>query len=245
LYIKRGVCSPLDVVLAECRTRTRSISGSAELVEVRSDSKMRGIVEYWATGVKQYSSEYWTIVRNAFGFNGLGVPLQRAVVVGARVKARESSDSLYQYTFLWIVDPKAYGSLGVTCRYVVELRQAMCDLFRLHKVEIVMHDEDIEDMERSMRDACNEFANVEFVEEYLPTGDPKSKLDRKVHVRRKLDDASPAVALEESSEKASEKEEVQASPVERRVEVARYSPPESVDSFSDDDDVPEPSDDDD
>lgn len=106
--------------------------------------------------------------RNGFQFNGLGIPLQRVLVVGARVKARKSSDSLYQYTFLWVVDPKAYGSIGVTYRYVAELRQAMCDLFRLHKIEIVMHDEDIEDMERSMRDACNEFANVEFVESMFP-----------------------------------------------------------------------------
>jgi hypothetical protein len=240
-YIKRGVSSPLDSRLEECWTQNGDTSESVELSEVRVDYEMKAVVEYWATGVRQYSSEYWTIIRNAFAQNGLGVPLQRVMVVGARVKSRESNDSLHQYTFLWIVDPKAYSGLGVTYRYLSELRPAMCGLFRLRKSENLFYDVDIEDMERSMRDACNEFPNVQFVEEYFPTEESKSKLDRKVHVRRKLEDVATEAVAQQSLESA----DVQECSRGARVEVARYSPPESVACFPEDDDAPEPSDDED
>ncbi|KAH1806334.1 hypothetical protein KXX35_009588 [Aspergillus fumigatus] len=154
---------------------------------------MKAVVEYWSTGVREYASEYWMIVRNAFGYNGLGVPLQRVLVVGACPPPGEDGKKRYQYTFLWIIDPKAYSSLGVGCRYIVELRQAMCHLFRLFKVEIVFHDIDVSDMEQSMLDCHGKFSNIEFIEEFFYSKDSLSKLDRRFHFKRSVEDTHMGV----------------------------------------------------
>ncbi|KAJ6097816.1 hypothetical protein N7499_002190 [Penicillium canescens] len=147
---------------------------------------MKAVVEYWTTGVRQYSSEYWIIVRNAFGYNGLGVSLSRVVVVGATIPKGQDSEGRYQYTFLWILDPKASHTLGVTSRYLAEHRQAMNNLFRLVKVELVFDQTDVDDLERSMLKAHEGFPEVLFVEEFFYSPDSLSKLDRKMRFNRGL-----------------------------------------------------------
>jgi hypothetical protein len=193
---------------------------------------MKAVAEYWTTGVRRFASEYGMIVRNAFAFNGLGFPASRALVVGAIVPSNKDGEKVYQYTFLWIVDPKAEKSLGVSQRYVLELRQAMCHLFRLCKVEVVFRDIDLEDMEKSMLRSFNDFPNVVSVEEFFYAEDSSSKLDRKVHFPKEL----PAVSSG-SEEEAAETPEQECSESEdetyvgspdsgecERVKLAAFSP---------------------
>ncbi|KAJ6097815.1 hypothetical protein N7499_002189 [Penicillium canescens] len=127
---------------------------------------MKAIAEYWTIGVRQYSDEYWMIVRNAFGYNGLGVALSRVV----------------------------------TSRYLAEHRQAMNNLFRLVKVELVFDQTDVDDLEKSMLKAHEGFPEVLFVEEFFYSPDSLSKLDRKMRYNRGLQTPPPEEPVVERRE---------------------------------------------
>lgn len=119
------------------------------------------------------------IVRNAFGHTGLGVPVQRALVVGSDLPAGREGESRHQYTFLWILDPKDLHSKGIGNRYHVELRQSMNDLFRLVKSEVVFDELDVEAMESSMGNAPEDFSGVQFVEEFFYSEEIPTRVDRR------------------------------------------------------------------
>lgn len=126
-----------------------------------------------------------------------------------------------QYAFLWIIDPKVIATLGVGSQYLGELRPAMCSLFRLHKVELLYDQCDVANMERSMRGPCEDFPNVEFVEDYIRPANDQGKLDCVVHVRRKLKDRQASV---ESAELSDDDEDcygqrVEVMPMNRRTKV--------------------------
>lgn len=140
---------------------------------------MKAIVEYWTTGVSRFTSDYWIIARNAFLYNGVGLSVAKALVVGASLPLDVNDEKRIQYTFLWVVDPTFSSTLGYGTRYNVEFRQGMCDLFRLVKSEIIFDDMDVISMENSMLNAPKDFDGVQFVEEMFASPGSEFNFDRK------------------------------------------------------------------
>jgi hypothetical protein len=132
---------------------------------------MKAVLEFWVSKFRQFEGEDEIIVRNAFEFNGMGVPIQSVLVTGERVPAGEAGDALYHYKLLWIIEPMVSPTLGVTGSYPCTLRPTMSGLSRLRKAEIVYYDEDVQGMERAMHAEFAENSNVKFIREFfLPQG---------------------------------------------------------------------------
>ncbi|KAJ6125982.1 hypothetical protein N7471_010475 [Penicillium samsonianum] len=152
---------------------------------------MKAVLEYWVPKIREFEREDEMIVRNAFEFNGMGVPIQSVLVTGERVPAGEAGDALYHYKFLWIIEPMVTPTLGVTGSYPCALRPTMSGLSRLRKAEIVYYDEDVQDMKRAMHAEFEQNSNVKFIKEFFYCKDCPSRLDDRV--RRKLEDANTFV----------------------------------------------------
>ncbi|KAI2669466.1 hypothetical protein CBS147355_9799 [Penicillium roqueforti] len=147
---------------------------------------MKAVLESWVSKFRQFEGEDEIIVRNAFEFNGMGVPIQSVLVTGERVPAGEAGDALYHYKLLWIIEPMVSPTLGVTGSYPCTLRPTMSGLSRLRKAEIVYYDEDVQGMERAMHAEFAENSNVKFIREFFYHKDCPSRLDDRV--QRRLED---------------------------------------------------------
>ncbi|CAI7578860.1 unnamed protein product [Penicillium glandicola] len=128
---------------------------------------MKAVLESWVSKIRQFEGEDEIIVRNAFEFNGMGVPIQSVLVTGERVPAGEAGDALYHYKFLWIIEPMVSPTLGVTGSYPCTLRPTMSGLSRLRKAEIVYYNEDVQGMERAMHAEFAENSNIKFIREII------------------------------------------------------------------------------
>lgn len=100
---------------------------------------MKAVVEYWVPQLKQYEREDELIARNAFEFNGMGIPSHSVVVTGERITAGEAGDALYEYKFLWIIEDLMTQTLGVVGSYPCGLRPAMGGLSQLRKPHIEIY----------------------------------------------------------------------------------------------------------
>lgn len=141
---------------------------------------MKAIVEYWVTKIQQFERKDELIVRNAFEFNGMGVPIHRVLVTGERVPAGEAEDALYNYKFLWIIEPMMDPTRGAAGSYPCALRPTMGGLSRLRQADILYDDDDAKAMERKLLAEFEKNSNVKFIKQFFYCKDCPSRRDYRV-----------------------------------------------------------------
>lgn len=125
-------------------------------------------------------SEYCIIAHNGLLHHDLGVVVSRVVVVAAVHDDSASGAQRYCFTFLWKLDSEKSVSIGLGGDYSVESRQYDFEMFRLCKVDVVFHDQDVHLVEQSMLSAGTAYTAVRFVEEFVISPHSDTMVQRKM-----------------------------------------------------------------